>query len=93
MIREINEKSEEQLAQLKHFYELEKDRLERRLVEEKDRAQKRYNNMVEDYEQKLKEEIENHQDELNNLTDEYKDKEAMMQDYINKLEHDNSLKQ
>jgi hypothetical protein len=35
---------------LKQFYELEKERVERRLQEEKDRAQKRYNNMVEDYE-------------------------------------------
>ena len=39
---------------------MEKDRLERRLAEEKDRAQKRYNNMLEDYETKLKEETENH---------------------------------
>jgi hypothetical protein len=38
------------------FYESEKDRLERRLNDDKERAQKRYNNMVEDYEQKLKEE-------------------------------------
>ncbi len=55
-MREVQTKSEEQLAQLKNFYELEKERLERRLQEEKERAQKRYNHMLEDYEQKLKEE-------------------------------------
>jgi hypothetical protein len=44
------------LGQLKVFYESEKERLERRLIDDKERAQKRYNNMVEDYEQKLKEE-------------------------------------
>jgi hypothetical protein len=37
-INEIQSKSEEALAQLKNFYELEKERLERRLQEEKDRA-------------------------------------------------------
>jgi hypothetical protein len=37
-INEIQSKSEEALAQLKNFYELEKERLERRIQEEKDRA-------------------------------------------------------
>jgi hypothetical protein len=31
-------KSEEQLSQLKNFFEIERERLERRLAEEKDRA-------------------------------------------------------
>lgn len=55
-IREMNDKSEEQLNSLKTFFEIEKERLERRIAEEKDRSQKRYNQMVEDYEQKLKDE-------------------------------------
>jgi hypothetical protein len=41
---------------LKNFFEIERERLERRLQEERDRAQKRYIQMVEDYEQKLKDE-------------------------------------
>jgi hypothetical protein len=35
---------------------MEKERLERRLMDEKDRAQKRYNQMLEEMETKLKEE-------------------------------------
>lgn len=49
-------KSEEQLSQLKSFFEIERDRLERRLLDDRDRAQKRYNQMVEDFEQKLRDE-------------------------------------
>jgi hypothetical protein len=37
-IQEMNIKSEEQLSQLKSFFEIERERLERRLLEEKDRA-------------------------------------------------------
>lgn len=40
-LKEVQAKSEEQLAQLKNFYEIEKERLENRLTEEKERAQKK----------------------------------------------------
>ena len=46
----MQRKSEEQLSQLKSFYEIEKERHERRFTEERERAQTRYNNAVEDYE-------------------------------------------
>jgi len=36
-------KSEEALAQLKNFYEVERERLERRLLEEKGKYETRYN--------------------------------------------------
>ena len=39
------QKSEESLNQLKNYYEIEKERLEHRLQEEKERAQKRLNNL------------------------------------------------
>jgi t-SNARE complex subunit (syntaxin) len=37
-LRDMQSKSEEQLAQLKTFFEIERDRLERRLQEERERA-------------------------------------------------------
>ena len=37
-LREMQQKSEEQLLQLKSFFEIERDRLERRLQEERERA-------------------------------------------------------
>ncbi len=42
-IQEMQAKSEEALAQLKNFYEVERDRLERRLLEEKGKYETRYN--------------------------------------------------
>jgi len=41
---------------LKTTWEIERERLEKRMAEEKERAVKRFNQMVEDYEQKLKDE-------------------------------------
>lgn len=57
-------KSEESLAHLKNFYEQEKDRLERRITEEKEKATKRYNLMVEEYEQRLRDEQNQHEDDM-----------------------------
>lgn len=39
--KEIQERSEEQLSQMKNFYEIEKEKVELRVNEEKDRANKR----------------------------------------------------
>ena len=54
----INSKSEESLQQLKNFYEIEKERLEHRVVEEKGKAESRYNFMVEEFEQKIREDTD-----------------------------------
>ena len=78
---------------MKSFYELERERVERRLQEEKDRAQKRYNNMVEDYEQKLKEEQLLREEDVNNLEEEMRQKECQLRENIQQQEHENSLKQ
>ena len=49
-------KSEESLAQLKNFYEIEKERLEHRLAEEKERATKKINAQQEEFEQRIRDE-------------------------------------
>ena len=54
----INTKSEESLQQLKNFYEIEKERLEHRVAEEKEKAESRYNFMVEEFEQKIREDAD-----------------------------------
>lgn len=48
--------------------------------------------MIEDYEQKLKEEQHNHEEDVEMLRDDMHEKEVQQQEYINQLEHDNSLK-
>lgn len=49
--------------------------------------------MVEDYELKLKEEQTLREEDVNNLEDEMRVKESHLNDIMQSLEHDNSLKQ
>ena len=49
-IKDIQIKCDEQLQQLRNFYDIEKDKLERRLQDEKEKAQRRYNLMMEENE-------------------------------------------
>jgi hypothetical protein len=41
---------------LKNFYEIEKERLDRRIVEEREKREKSINNLTEEYEQRLRDE-------------------------------------
>lgn len=45
-IKELQERSEEALAQLRNFYEVEKEKLEGRINEEKERGSRRMNNVI-----------------------------------------------
>lgn len=81
------------MNQLKGFYEIEKDRHERRFLEERERAQKRYNLAVEDYEQKLRDEQQRLEEDLQLVQEEAADKERQATDYITQLEHENSMRQ
>lgn len=45
--------SEETLAQLKNFYEQEKDRLEKRLVDDKEKSNKRIKSLQEEMDNRL----------------------------------------
>lgn len=47
-------KAEESLTQLKNFYEIERERLERRICEEKEKNDKKYQAITEEYYQKVK---------------------------------------
>jgi len=48
--------------------------------------------MVEDYEVKLREEQQLREEDVNNLEEELRQKEAHMNEVLQQLEHDNSLK-
>lgn len=48
--------------------------------------------MVEDYEQKLREESQQHEEDQQMLQDELHEKEREMQEIINQLDHENSMK-
>jgi len=55
-LKDIQEKSEESLQQLRNFYEMEKERLELRLTEERDRASKKISQMQEEFESRIRDE-------------------------------------
>lgn len=60
-------RSEESLAQLKNFYENEKEKLEARLREEKDKAQKNISLYQEELDGKMRDELIEKEDELDAL--------------------------
>lgn len=92
-IHDINVKNEENLAQLRNFYEIEKERLERRIIEEKERAEKRYSNLMEEYEAKLKEEQNLHEEELDTIKDELRELEIHNASLTQQYEHELMLRQ
>ena len=61
---DVQTKSEEQLAQLKAFYESEKQRLEQRYNDEKDRSAGRHNQMMEEHRLKMRDVANNHEGEI-----------------------------
>ena len=91
-IQEIQAKSEEALAQLKNFYEVERERLEHRVLEERDKNDTRVKALEEDYETKLKEITCMHEEEFDNLQGDLQENESQSTDLLQKYEHDLSLK-
>jgi hypothetical protein len=92
-IRDIQLKSEENLSLIKNFYEIEKDRLERRISDEKEKYEKRIANLSEEYEVKLKEEQNLQEEELENLRDELREAEIQTNALAQQYEHELTLKQ
>jgi hypothetical protein len=64
-------RSEESLAQLKNFYEIEKDRLETRLREERDKSQRNITDFHEEFEQKMRDEFCEKDEEVEILRDNF----------------------
>ena len=60
---------------LRNFYEIEKEKLEHRLIEEKDKNQQRINILTEDYEQKLRDELQDRDEEIECLQNELRENE------------------
>ena len=61
-MRELNEKSEQQLHDLKRFYEDERERIERRVHDERARSEHKLNLSIEEYESRISELTNNHED-------------------------------
>ena len=70
LIREHNETSEQKLHELKLFYDGEKDRIEKRSIDERARADRKLNNTIEEYEERISEMRNNHEEAMNILQEE-----------------------
>ena len=88
---ELQCKSEESLTQLKNFYEIEKERIEHRLVDERDKSIKNYNAIVEEYESRLREEQLSYEDEIENLKEELNQCEMQIANLTSQFEHEMNL--
>lgn len=81
-----NQSLESSLAQLKDIYEAEKSRMEAKIQDDKVRADKRYNLMVEDFEERLKLEQDKYEAELNEMDSYYNEKTKIDSQKIEFLE-------
>jgi len=61
-----NQKNQD-LSQLKHFYEIEKDRLESRILEERESHKRKIDAIIEEHQDQLREEQEQHDEEVEEL--------------------------
>ena len=66
-------------------------RLEHRLAEEKERAQKKVTQLQDEYEQRLRDEQTSHEDEINMLQEDARENDMRLTNQINQLEHECAL--
>ena len=72
----MQERSEEALTQLRNFYEIEKEKLEQRIMEERDKNSRRIQNFQEELEMKMREELQEKEEEMECLQNELRESEA-----------------
>ncbi|EAS03779.1 amine-terminal domain guanylate-binding protein (macronuclear) [Tetrahymena thermophila SB210] len=92
-IRESQAKSEESLAQLKNIYEIERETLERRLAEDKEKWDKRYQLSCDEYQEQIREAQHTYEEEIENLKDDLREQEAQYHNVVQQYEHELALKQ
>lgn len=89
LIREHNETSELKLYELKQFYDGEKERIERRGLDERARADRKLNSTIEEYEERISEMRNNHEEAMNILQEEKNYLEHNLLGNQNQIEKEN----
>jgi ElaB/YqjD/DUF883 family membrane-anchored ribosome-binding protein len=56
-LADLQNRTEEQLTQMKEFYDLEKEKLEKRISEEKERSNRRMGSVQDEFKAKLQDEV------------------------------------
>ena len=87
------QRHEEQLAQMKSFYEMETEKREQRIKEEKDRNSRNYASQQEELEARIREETRDKDIEIEVLQGNLRDLEQHQQSYAAQVEHEVSMKQ
>jgi hypothetical protein len=72
----MQERSEESLAQLRNFYEIEKEKLEQRIMEERDKNTRRMAHYQEELEIRMRDDIQEKEEEIECLQNELRESEA-----------------
>lgn len=86
--RELQRHSEESLAQLRNFYEVEKERLEGRIAEERAKAQNVCSQQLEECEARLREEQQHREMEVEALQRDLEECERQNKEIIGELERE-----
>lgn len=92
-IRILQSKFEENLRNLKELYESERIRFEKKIIDDKERSDRKNNQIIEEYEIKIIEITNNFEEETRNLKEELKETETQIQDIIQKYDHELNLRQ
>lgn len=87
----VNLRAEQSYQQLKIFYEEEKGRLEFRMKEEKEKADKKYKVICEEYEDRIRQDADLYDDDLATKDEEMREIEEFYKDEIKKLSHQSGL--
>jgi len=90
-LKEMQRRSEESLIQLKSFYEIEKDRLEARIIEEREKANRVCAQQIEECEARIKEEQQLREEEVETLQKDLAECEEQSRMAIGRLEQELEL--
>ena len=92
-LADLQQKNEFSIGQLRAHYADEKEIADKRLKDEKTRAESRYNQMVDEYEERLREDQEKYEGEIESLKEELHDLESSLNSMQQQYEHELTLKQ
>lgn len=92
-LAQLQRKSEEALAQVRAIFEVEKQRFEKRVYDEREKNSNTYAQQVEELEQKLEEERNAHEEEIEALNEQLREKEGIIGHQMQQFEHEFELKQ
>ena len=78
---------------MRNFYEIEKEKMEQRLLEEREKGNRRMHHYQEELEVRMREDLQEKEEEIECLQNELRECENRHNSYVTQMEHELSLKQ